>query len=120
MSIYGCSGHILVSVYVLYSRPPQQVSLTVFQKVKKLQLLICVEMSGRNSPNSRAEHVWRKMLRILFSQSKRTAFVSVDSSVGGKDSWPGAEQADFEMIESSLLSGKALNIVLGRSGGLDI
>lgn len=60
------------------------------------------------------------MLCILFSQSKRTAFVGVDSSVGGKNSWTGGEKADFEMIEYALLSGKALNIILGRLGGLDI
>lgn len=60
------------------------------------------------------------MLCILFSQSKTTAFVGTDSSVGGKDSWTGAEKAHFEMIKYSLLSGKALNIVLGCSGGLDI
>lgn len=40
MSIYGCSGHLLVSLPVLYSCPPQQVSLTVFQQVKKLLLMI--------------------------------------------------------------------------------
>lgn len=40
MSIYGCSGYLLVSLHVLYSFPPQQVSLTVFQQVKKLLLMI--------------------------------------------------------------------------------